>query len=60
MFVAITKRVHHIGPAMRQIGMKCATDINVPLRMNCYDFGDLITFHQAAPLSQKILIHPAL
>ncbi len=30
--------------------MKCATDINIAVMMNCYNFGDPPAFH-VAPLS---------
>ncbi len=40
--------------------MKCGSDVHVPLRMNCKNFGDPLTFHLAPSSGQHVNVSNTL
>lgn len=52
--------VHHFGPdrnittAIGWIVMKLSSDVHVPLRINCWNIGDYLTFHVAPSSGQNL------
>lgn len=45
-----------LGECHNTYWMKFDTDIHVPLRVNCYNFGHPLTFHLASASNQKFIL----